>query len=79
MALMFGRFEIQGEISKSDTATIYKALDTETSQVVALKTQDLGPLGEGAGRFRGHADRRRGTRTSSHRSEHCSPAWSGRN
>jgi len=46
MATMFGRFEIQSELSKSDTALIYKAMDTETNQVVALKTQSLEPLGE---------------------------------
>ncbi|MGA2965996.1 MAG: PEGA domain-containing protein [Terriglobales bacterium] len=51
MATMFGRFEIQGELSKSDTALIYKAMDTETNQVVALKTQSLEPLGERAGAF----------------------------
>ncbi|MFY9844279.1 MAG: PEGA domain-containing protein [Terriglobales bacterium] len=46
MATMFGRFEIQSELSKSDTALIYKAVDTETNQVVALKTQSLAPLGD---------------------------------
>src|ERR1017187_4962477 len=51
MAMMFGRFEIQSEISKSETALIYKALDTETNQVVALKTQSLAPLGERAPAF----------------------------
>ncbi len=51
MATMFGRFEIQSELSKSDTAMIYKALDTETNQVVALKVQSLEPLGEGADAF----------------------------
>ena len=51
MATMFGRFEIQSEISKSDTAHIYKALDSETNQVVALKTQSLAPLGERAQQF----------------------------
>jgi serine/threonine-protein kinase len=51
MATMFGRFEIQSELSKSDTAMIYKALDTETNQVVALKTQSLEPLGERADAF----------------------------
>jgi serine/threonine protein kinase len=51
MAMMFGRFEIQGEISKSETAAIYKALDTETSQIVALKTQSLAPLGDRAAAF----------------------------
>ena len=48
MATMFGRFEIQSELSKSDTALIYKAIDTETNQVVALKTQSLEPLGDRA-------------------------------
>jgi serine/threonine protein kinase len=51
MALMFGRFEIQSELSQSDTALIYKALDTETNQVVALKTQSLEPLGDRADAF----------------------------
>ncbi len=51
MAMMFGRFEIQSEISKSETASIYKALDTQTSQVVALKTQSLAPLGDRAAAF----------------------------
>ncbi|MBI3644380.1 MAG: serine/threonine protein kinase [Acidobacteriales bacterium] len=51
MAMMFGRFEIQSELSKSDTALIYKATDTETNQTVALKTQSLEPLGEGASAF----------------------------
>ena len=51
MATMFGRFEIQSELSKSDTAMIYKAMDTETNQVVALKTQSLEPLGDRADAF----------------------------
>lgn len=51
MATMFGRFEIQSELSKSDTALIYKALDTESNQVVALKTQTLAPLGDHATAF----------------------------
>jgi serine/threonine protein kinase len=51
MATMFGRFEVQSELSKSETAQIYKALDTETNQVVALKTQSLEPLGERAAAF----------------------------
>jgi serine/threonine protein kinase len=51
MATMFGRFEIQSELSKSDTALIYKAMDTEANQVVALKTQSLEPLGERADAF----------------------------
>ena len=51
MAMIFGRFEIQSELSKSDTALIYKATDTETNQTVALKTQSLEPLGERASAF----------------------------
>jgi serine/threonine protein kinase len=51
MATMFDRFEIQSELSKSETASIYKALDTETNQVVALKTQSLEPLGDRADGF----------------------------
>jgi len=46
MAMMFGRFDIQSELSQSDTTLIYKAIDTETNQVVALKTQSLEPLGD---------------------------------
>jgi serine/threonine-protein kinase len=51
MATMFGRFEIQSELSKSETALIHKALDMETNQVVALKTQSLEPLGDRADAF----------------------------
>jgi serine/threonine protein kinase len=51
MTTMFRRFEIQSELSKSDTAMIYKALDTDTNQIVALKTQNLAPLGDGADAF----------------------------
>jgi len=51
MATMFGRFEIQSELSRSETALVYKATDTETNQSVALKTQSLEPLGERASAF----------------------------
>ncbi|MGH9641056.1 MAG: serine/threonine protein kinase, partial [Terriglobales bacterium] len=51
MATMFGRFDVQNEISKSETSLIYKALDTETNQMVALKTQSLTPLGDRAPAF----------------------------
>src|SRR5256885_8134359 len=51
MAMIFGRFEIQSELSKSDTALIYKATDTETNPTVALKTKSLEPLGERASAF----------------------------
>jgi len=46
MTTLFGRFEIQSELSKSETALIYKAMDLKANQVVALKTQSLEPLGE---------------------------------
>jgi serine/threonine protein kinase len=51
MALMFGRFDIQSELSKSDTALIYKAMDMKADQTVALKTQSLKPLGSHADAF----------------------------
>ncbi|MFY9676864.1 MAG: PEGA domain-containing protein [Terriglobales bacterium] len=51
MATMFGRFDVQNEISKSETASIYKALDIESNQVVALKTQRLTTLGDRAAAF----------------------------
>ena len=51
MTTMFGRFEIQSELSKTETALIYKAMDTETNQIVALKTQSLEPLGDRADAF----------------------------
>lgn len=51
MATMFGRFDVQNEISKSETALIYKALDSESNQMVALKTQRLAPLGDGSAAF----------------------------
>ena len=46
MATIFGRFEIQSQISKSDTSVIYKALDLQSNQLVALKSLSLEPLGE---------------------------------
>jgi serine/threonine protein kinase len=51
MGTMFGRFEIQSELSRSDTALVYKATDRETNQTVALKTQSLEALGDGAPGF----------------------------
>ncbi len=51
MTTLFGRFEIQSELSKSETALIYKAMDLKANQVVALKTQSLEPLGERADAF----------------------------
>ncbi len=51
MATMLDRFEVQSEISKSETSFIYKALDCKSNQIVALKTQSLKPLGERASAF----------------------------
>ncbi len=51
MATMFDRFEVQSEISKSETSFIYKALDCKSNQTVALKTQSLKPLGDRANAF----------------------------
>jgi hypothetical protein len=36
MPTKIGRFEIQGQLSRSTFATVYKALDTETKQIIAL-------------------------------------------
>src|SRR5271165_2638084 len=51
MAMMFGRFEILSELSKSEHAAIFKATDTETNQTVALKTVHLESLGDHAPAF----------------------------
>jgi len=51
MAMMFGRFEILSELSKSDSGAVYKATDTETNQTVALKTLRLDTLGEQTATF----------------------------
>jgi serine/threonine-protein kinase len=51
MSMMFGRFEILGELSKSELGAIYKATDTETNQTVALKTLRLESLGDGSTSF----------------------------
>jgi eukaryotic-like serine/threonine-protein kinase len=51
MAMMFGRFEILSELSKSASGAVYKATDTESHQTVALKTLRLDPLGEGTAAF----------------------------
>jgi serine/threonine protein kinase len=48
MAEKIGRFEILGEISRGPMACVYKASDTESGQVVALKTVRLQDLGDQA-------------------------------
>ncbi len=41
MSNKIGRFEIVSQLAQSQTATVYKALDTETQQTVALKVMSL--------------------------------------
>jgi serine/threonine-protein kinase len=41
MPTKIGRFDIQGQLSRSAFATVYKALDTETQQTIALKAVAL--------------------------------------
>jgi eukaryotic-like serine/threonine-protein kinase len=48
MSNKIGRFEILSEISHSDISSVYKATDPENGQTVALKTVNLGLLGEQA-------------------------------
>ncbi len=48
MSTTIGPFEILSELSKSPTATIYKANDPETSQTIALKAIQLSAFGEQA-------------------------------
>jgi serine/threonine protein kinase len=43
-----GRFELVSQLAQSPTATIYKALDTETQQTVALKVLQLSAVKDGA-------------------------------
>ena len=49
MAEKIGRFEIASQLSQSSFATVYKALDTESQQTVALKAVDLGRVKDRAG------------------------------
>jgi serine/threonine-protein kinase len=48
MANKIGNFEVQSELSKSNTGSVYKVTDTETGQVLALKTIRLEAFGEHA-------------------------------
>jgi eukaryotic-like serine/threonine-protein kinase len=45
MSKNIGRFEVQSELARSATTSIYKALDPEGGQTVALKVLTLEPLG----------------------------------
>jgi serine/threonine protein kinase len=49
MAETIGRFEIASQLAQSPFATVYKALDTESQQTVALKVVDLGRVKDRAG------------------------------
>jgi serine/threonine-protein kinase len=44
MPTKIGRFEIQGELARSAFAIVYKALDSETKQIIALKVVALNSL-----------------------------------
>src|SRR5438067_3872780 len=46
MPTKIGRFKIQGQLSRSAFATVYKALDTETKQIIALKVVALNNLAD---------------------------------
>ncbi|MGD0180652.1 MAG: PEGA domain-containing protein [Terriglobales bacterium] len=48
MSNKIGRFEILSEIAHSDSISVYKATDPESSQTVALKTVKIEALGEQA-------------------------------
>jgi serine/threonine protein kinase len=48
MSTKIGRFEILGELAKSDSGCVYKASDPESGQTLALKTLRLDVFGEHA-------------------------------
>ena len=48
MPTKIGQYEIQSELAKSPTGTVYKATDSETGQTVALKAIQLSAFGEHA-------------------------------
>lgn len=48
MPTKIGQYEIQSELAKSPTGTVYKATDSETGQTVALKAIQLSAFGENA-------------------------------
>ena len=49
MTERIGRFEIASQLAQSPFATVYKALDTDSQQTVALKVVDLGRVKDRAG------------------------------
>jgi len=48
MSTKIGPFEIQSELAKSLTGTVYKATDPESGQTIALKAIQLSAFGDGA-------------------------------
>jgi eukaryotic-like serine/threonine-protein kinase len=48
MSKNIGRFELQSELARSPATSVYKVLDPESGQTVALKVLALEPLGEQA-------------------------------
>jgi len=48
MSTKIGRFEILGELAKSDSSCVYKASDPESGQTLALKAYQLEAFGEHA-------------------------------
>jgi len=48
MSTKIGQFEIQSELAKSATGTVYKASDSESGQTIALKAIQLSAFGESA-------------------------------
>ena len=48
MPTKIGHFEIQSELAKSLTSTVYKANDLKTGQTIALKAIQLSVFGESA-------------------------------
>ena len=49
MSTKIGRFEILGELARSESSCVYKASDPESGQTLALKTYKLEAFGEHAG------------------------------
>lgn len=48
MPTKIGHFEIQSELAKSLTSTVYKANDLKTGQTIALKAIQLSVFGDSA-------------------------------
>ena len=79
MATMFGRFEIQSELSKSETALIYKATGHGNQPGRGAQDAESGAAGRPRGGICGHADRRRREHARPCQPEHRAALWRGRN